>query len=140
VKRLRNIPLRVWAIVPVTLLFSAATVRLAWMIPYSVATVSKVVLGLAIAVALSGLIFLINFLARPGSKRLKSQPVRIGITVIATAALVCLTIHTVRFIPSPEGAALFSKVLAILLLAALATAYPLLLRFVWSVWAIKEKN
>ena len=80
-KRLRNVPLRVWAIVPITLLFSAATVRLAWMIPFSVATVSKVVLGLAIAVALSGLVFLITLLARPGSRKLKSQPVRIGISV-----------------------------------------------------------
>ena len=139
-KRLRNLPLRIWAIVPVALLFSAAIVRLAWMIPYSVATVSKVVLVLAMAVTVGGLIFVINLLAKPGSRKLKSQPVRIGITAVATAGLICLTIHTIRFLPSPEAAALFSKVLAILLLAALASAYPLLLRFVWSAWATREKN
>ena len=139
-KRLRNLPLRVWAIVPLTLIFSAATVRLAWNIPYSIATISKVVLGLAIFTTLSGYAFLLHLILRPGSKKLKSRPVRIGATVVITAGLICLTIHTIRFLPSPEAAYLLSKVLAILLLATLISAYPLILRYIWSFWRTKEES
>jgi len=204
VKRLRDIPLRVWAVVPLTLLFSAATIRLAWGIPYSIATASKVLLGLTIAATLAGYSYLLRLLIRPGStkklktrtvrigltagvsaglvaatiylvqkipysiaiiskvvvglsmavvvagyfvlvllirpgliEKLKTVPARIGVTVVVTTALVTLTIHTIRFFPSLEAAHILSKVLAILLLAALISTYPLILRYIWSVWRAK---
>ena len=62
-------------------------------------------------------------------RKLKSRPVRIGVTAAVTGGLVALTLHTIRFLPSPEAAHILSKVLAILLLAALISIYPIILRF-----------
>jgi len=134
VRKLRDLPLRIWAVVPLTLIFSAATVRLAWNIPYSVATISKVILALSIAVTLICYTFILRLLTSPGWEKLKSRPVRIGITAVVTGGLVALTLHTIRFLPSPEAAHILSKVLAILLLAALISVYPIILRFIWTAW------
>jgi tellurite resistance protein TehA-like permease len=64
--------------------------------------------------------------------------VRIGVTVVVTLALTALTIHTIRFLPSPEAAHPFSQVMAILLLAALIAVYPLILKYIWGVWRREE--
>ena len=140
-KRLRNLPLRVWTILPLTIIISAAVFRLTWNIPYSIATVSKVLWGLAIGVTSSGYLFLLHFLIRPGiTKKLKTRAVRIGVTAVVTTALLTLTIHTIRFLPSPEAILLQSKVMAILLLAALISAYPLILRYIWRVWRREDRG
>lgn len=70
-------------------------------------------------------------------RKLKSRPVRIGVTAAITGDLVALTLHTIRFLPSPEAAHILSKVLAILLLAALISIYPIILRFIWTAWKNK---
>ncbi len=139
-KRLRKLPLRIWAILPLTIIFSAVVFRLTWNIPGSIATISKVVLGLAIGVAAGGYFFLL-LLIRPGlTQRLKSRLARIGVTAVVTGGLAALTIHTIRFLPSPEAAHPFSKVMAILLLAALISFYPVALKYIWAVWRREEKG
>jgi len=140
VSKLRNLPLRIWAIVPLTLIFSAATVRLAWNIPCSIATISKVILALSIAVTLICYAFILRLLINPNWKKLKSRSVRIGVTAAVTGGLVALTLHTIRFLPSPEATHILSKVLAILLLAALISVYPIILRFIWTAWKNKGET
>lgn len=111
-----------------------ATVYLYHQVPESVAVISRVVLGLAI-LANAGGYFLLVFLIKPGLiSRLKTRPVRVGASVIVGAALASLTIHTMRFLPSPEAVYLQSRVMAVLLLAALIAVAPLILRYIWLVW------
>ncbi len=140
-RKLRDLPLRIWAIAPLTLIFSAATARLAWNIPYSIATISKVILALSIAVTLICYAFILRLLISPDWEKLKSRPVRIGVTAAVTGGLVALTLHTIRFLPSPEASPYpVSKVLAILLLAALISVYPIILRFIWTTRKTKGKT
>ena len=129
---------KVGAIAGVGAGLAAATAYLVQQVPYSIALISKVVLGLAIGVAAGGYFFLL-LLIRPGLiEKLKTRPLRIGVTAVVTAALVTLTIHTIRFLPSPEAAHPFSQVMAILLLAALISVYPLILKYIWRVWRAGE--
>ena len=139
-KKLKTRAVRVGATAGVTAALVTATVYLVQQIPVSIATISKVVLGLAIAVVVAGY-FLLLLLIRPGLlEKLKTRPVRIGVTAVVTAALVTLTIHTIRFLPSPEAIYLQSKVMAILLLAALISVYPLILRYIWRIWRREDKG
>jgi len=139
-KKLKTRAVRIGVTAVVTAALGIATFYLAQKIPYSVATVSKVVLGLSIAVVVAGYFFLL-LLIRPGlMEKLKTRTVRIGVTAVVTTALVTLTIHTIRFLPSPEAILLQSKVMAILLLAALISAYPLILRYIWTVWRREERG
>ena len=97
-------------------------------------------MGLAIGVAAGGYFFLL-LLIRPGlTQRLKSRLARIGVTAIVTGGLAALTIHTIRFLPSPEAAHPFSKVMAILLLAALISFYPVVLKYIRAVWRMEEES
>ena len=139
-KKLKTRTVRIGATAGVTAALSVATFYLAQKIPYSIATISKVVLGLAIGITVSGYFFLL-LLIRPGlTKKLKTRPMRIGVTAVVTAALVTLTIHTIRFLPSPEAIHIQSKVMAILLLAALSSVYPIILKYIWRVWRSGEKS
>jgi hypothetical protein len=115
-----------------------ATVYLYHQIPGSIAVISQVVLGLAIFVNASGYLLLV-LLIKPGLiLRLRTRLVRVGVSVVVAAALTSLTIHTMRFLPSPEAVYLQSKVMAILLLAALIAVSPLILSYFWLVWRRKE--
>ena len=128
------------AVAGITASLVSATVYLYHQVPLSIAVISKIVLGLAIFVNVSGYLFLV-VLFKPGLiHRLKTRPARLGVTVFITAALTCLTIHTIRFLPSPEAAYLQSKIMAVLLLAALTTVHPLVLRYIWREWRGKEKG
>lgn len=139
-EKLKTRAVRIGATAVVTAALGIATFYLAQKIPYSVATISKVVLGLSIAVVIAGYFFLL-LLIRPGlMEKLKTRTVRIGVTAVVTTALVTLTIHTIRFLPSPEAILLQSKVMAILLLAALISAYPLILRYIWTVWKAEDRG
>jgi hypothetical protein len=111
-----------------------ATVYLFQQASTATAVISKIVLGLAIAVNICGY-FLAVILIKPDIiARLKTGTVRAGVTTAMTMALVCLTIHTVRFIPSPEVMQIQSKVMAMLLLASLIATYPLVLKYFWCAW------
>jgi hypothetical protein len=139
--RLMSPRIRIGIISGLTIGLVIATVYLCQHVPASLAIISKVVLGLAVAVNASGYL-LLAILVKPGLiLRMPSHLFRIGVSVVMTAALTCLTIHTVRFLMSPEAVYIQSKIMAILLLASLITAYPLVLKYIWSVWrCIKRFN
>jgi hypothetical protein len=118
---------------------AAATAYLARHAPLAIAPVSRVIVGLSLVVVASGYFFLV-LLIRPGLiTSLKARPLRAGVTVVISAALVTLSIHTARFLPSPEAAHPFSQIMAVLLLAALACVYPLILKYVWCVWRREDR-
>ncbi len=140
VERLKVPWIRAGTISGTTIGLVAATVYLYHQIPVSIAVISKVILGLAIAVNASGYCLLV-FLIKPSLiSRLKTRPVRVGISAIITAGLTCLTIHTIRFLAPPEAVYIQSKVMAILLLAALIAVYPLILKYIWYVWRRNERG
>ena len=118
----------------------AATVYLYHQIPVSIAVISKVVLWLAIVVNAGGYFFLVLLIKPDLSLRFKTRPVRLGVSALITIALISLTIHTIRFLPSPEAVHIESKVMAILLLAALIAVYPLVIKYIWCVWREKESS
>ena len=111
-----------------------ATVYLIQKTPLSIAPISKVVLVLSFAVVAGGYFFLALLIKPSLINLLKTRLVRIGVSAVVTMALVTLSIHTTRFLPSPEAAHPFSQVMAILLLAALIATYPLIVKYIWHVW------
>ncbi len=115
-----------------------ATAYLIQKTPLSIAPISRVVLGLSFAVVAGGYVFLVLLLKPRLISKLKTRLVRIGVTVVVTLALTTLTIHTIRFLLSPDAAHPFSQVMAILLLAALIAVYPLILKYIWRVWRAEE--
>ncbi|MFC1938684.1 hypothetical protein ACFLWM_00805 [Chloroflexota bacterium] len=125
----------------IALVASGVAIATAYLIqktPLSIAPISKVVLGLSFAVVSGGHFFLVLLIKPRLINSLKTKPVRIGVTVVVTIALTALTIHTIRFLPSPAAAHPFSQVMAILLLAALIAVYPLILKYIWEVWRAEE--
>jgi len=115
-----------------------ATVYLIQQTPLSIAPISKVVVGLSFVVVAGGYFFLALLIKPSLINLLKTRRVRIGVSVVVSLALTTLSIHTARFLPSPEAAHPFSQVMAILLLAALIATYPLILRYIWRVWRAEE--
>jgi len=133
-EKLKSQRMRVGAIALVSSALGIATAYLVQKTPDSIAPISKVVLGLSLAVVVAGYFFLV-LLIKPGLiGKLRARPARIGVTTVVTMALTTLSIHTARFLPSSEADHPFSQVMAILLLAALIAAYPLILRYIWRVW------
>jgi hypothetical protein len=133
-EKLRGRRMRMGAIACIASGLGIATAYLIQKTPLSIAPVSKLVLGLSFAVVAGGYFFLV-LLVRPGLfQKLKTRPVRIGVSAVVTMALVTLSIHTARFLPSPLAAHPFSQTMAILLLAALIATYPLILIYIWRVW------
>ena len=117
-----------------------ATAYLIQKTPLSIAPISRVVLGLSFAVVAGGYVFLVLLIKPRLLSKLKTRLVRIGVSVVVSLALTTLTIHTIRFLPSPEADHPFSQVMAILLLAALIATYPLILRYIWRVWRAEERG
>ncbi len=115
-----------------------ATAYLIQQTPLSIAPISKVVLGLSSAVVVGGYFFLVLLIKPRLLSKLKNRLVRIGVTVVVSLALTTLTIHTIRFLPSPDAVHPFSQAMAILLLAALIAVYPLILKYIWRVWRAEE--
>ena len=133
-KKITPAVLRKGTIAGVSAGLAAATIYLARHAPSATAPVSRVIVGLSLVVVASGYFFLV-LLMRPNLiTSLKARPLRAGATVVISAALITLSIHTARFLPSPEAAHPASQVMAVLLLAALACVYPLILKYVWCVW------
>ncbi len=126
--------LRIWFIVSVTLLLSAPMVRLVGEVINTTSVGSLVVIILVILVTLGIYAFLLYFTIKPSLKTLKSLPVKILVTVIATGAIIDGIIHFVRFVPSPEAVSPPSVIIASLLLTGGVSAYLLVLWVIWSVW------
>ena len=131
--------LRIWLMVSCTFALSAVIVRLAWeyyshLFVSTLAVVAPVILVIAGTNAL-----IIYLLIKPSMRKIKSLPVGIWIIGIFTAGVIGSIIHYVRFVPSPEGDAPLSKVIATLLLIAAISGY-LLAVWVFSFWFIGIKK
>ena len=129
------LPLRIWLLVSITLVFGAVLVRLAWEVTTATAIGTWVIIILLILVTLSLYALLLFLPLEPDLKKLKSLPIRIWVTIIITAGLISGIIHFVRFAPSPEAASPISVIIASLLLLAGISAYLLVL---WVIWFIRK--
>ena len=131
------LPFKVWFIVALTLALGAVIVRLAWEV--IVAAPSLVVITLVMFTTLSIYALLLYLIIKPSLKKLKSLPVRIWVSVIATAAIISAIVHYIRFVPSPEAISPLSVIIASLLLAAGISVYLLAL---WALWfkGIKKRD
>ena len=110
-----------------TLALSAVIVRLAWEIYVNplVATLAVVTPVIVVIAGTNALI--IYLLIAPSMRKIKSLPVGIWIIGIFTAGVIGSIIHYIRFVPSPQGDAPLSIVIATLLLIAAITGYLLVL-------------
>lgn len=131
--------LRVWLMVSCTLALSAVIVRLAWEIYVNplVATLAVVTPVIVVIAGTNALI--IYLLIAPSMRKIKSLPVGIWIIGVFTAGVIGSIIHYIRFVPSPEGDAPLSTVIATLLLMAAVSGYLLVL---WVFWfsGIKKRH
>lgn len=120
-----------------TLALSAVILRLAWEIYVNplVATLAVVTPVIVVIIGTNALI--IYLLIAPSIKKLKSLPIGIWVIAVFTAGVIGTIIHYIRFVPSPEGDAPLSIVIATLLLIAAVSAYPLVL---WVFWFIGIKK
>jgi len=129
----------IWLIVTVTPFIAAMIARFIWeavVNPYpdKIAYVALLVLAL-----LSAYVLFLYLTIKPGRKKLQRLPVLVWIVVIVTAGIVGGFVHFIRFIPSPEGDPLLSKILAGLILLGSASAYFLFIRLLWSFWRARER-
>ena len=130
---MNRLPLRIWFIASITLALSAVIVRLVWQVTITTSVGSLVVVILLILAILGTCALLFYLTIKPSLKKLKSLPVAILVTVIATGVLIDGIIHFVRFVPSPEAVSPLSVIIATLLLTAGISAYLLALWVIWSV-------
>ena len=131
--------LRVWLMVSCTLALSAVIIRLAWEI-YVNPLISTVAVVTPVIVVIAGTNALIIYLLiAPSMRKIKSLPVGIWIIGIFTAGVIGSIIHYIRFVPSPQGVAPLSIVIATLLLIAVVSGY---LPALWVFWfiGIKKKH
>ena len=129
--------LRVWLMASCTLALSAVIVRLAWEI-YANPMVGTLAVVIPVIVVIAGTDALIIYLLiAPSMRKIKSLPVGIWIIVIFTAGVIGSIVHYIRFVPSPEGDAPLSIVIATLLLIAVVSGYLLVL---WVFWFIGIKR
>ncbi|MFC1971415.1 hypothetical protein ACFLV0_05785 [Chloroflexota bacterium] len=123
-----------------TLALSAVIVRLAWELCRNplVATLAIVIPVIVVIAGTNALI--IYLLIAPSINKIKSLPIGIWVVVIFTAGVIGSIIHYIRFVPSPEGDATLSIVIATLLLIAAISGYLLVLWafFFWFV-GIKKR-
>ena len=129
---MKYLPLRMWFMVSLTLALSAVIIRLIWEVTYATSAVSLALITLVILIILGIYALTLYLLIKPSLKKLKSVPVRISVTLIATAGLIDVITHFIRFVPSPEAASPLSVVIASLFLMAAISAYPLILWVIWS--------
>ena len=80
---------------------------------------------------------IIYLLIAPSMRKIKSLPIGIWVIGIFTAGIIGSIIHYIRFVPSPEGDAPLSIVVATLLLIAAVSGY---LAVLWVFWFISIKK
>ena len=134
---MNHLLLRVWLMVSCTLALSAPIVSLAWEI-YVKQSVATVVVVAPVIVVIAGTNALIIYLLiAPSMRKIKSLPIGIWVIGIFTAGIIGSIIHYIRFVPSPEGDAPLSIVIATLLLIATISGYLLVL---WAFWLVGIKK
>jgi hypothetical protein len=132
---MKNLYLRIWVIVALTLALGAAIIRLARGIPDASHGGSLAIIIL-LMVAVFGTYSLLLYLAiKPSLKKLRSLPVAIMATVIAGGGIIGCTIHFIRFVPSPKASSPISVVVASLLMAGGVAICGLIL---WVVWRFRK--
>ena len=137
---MKYLPLRAWFLVTITPVFVAVITRIVWEVIVD-PSVDGLVMSILATVVISCLYALIFYLTiKPDLKMLKSLPFGIGVALAATGGFISGVIHFVHFVPSPEGEAPLSLVLAILFLFAGTSAYFMLLWTIWSVWKSSKKQ
>jgi len=131
---MKHLPLKLWFLATIILVFIAIIIRLIWEIVVNPST-SGLIMTILVILGLMGLYaFIFYFTLKPNWKLLTSLPLWIGFAAIATCGFAAAIIHAIRFIPSPLVGLPWSLVLASLYLLAAFSAYLMLLWFVWSLW------
>ena len=129
-----KLPLKVWFIVSLTLAFIAVIISLVYRVTITDSVSSLVVIVLRILAILGAYALILYFTIRPSLKKLKSLPMAILVTLVATGAIVDGAIHFFRFVFSSTPTFPYGIIVAVLLLAAGIGAYLLLLWVIWAVW------
>ena len=129
-----RLPLKIWFIVSLTLALSGAIISLVWKVTTTNSVGSLVVIVLLILAILGTYALILYLTIRPGLKKLKSLPVAILVTLVATGAIADAIIHFFRFVSSPDPTLPYGVIVAALLLAAGVGAYLLVLWVIWFVW------
>jgi len=131
---MNRLPLKIWFIVSLTLALGAIITSLVYRATVTTSAGSMVVIVLLILAILGTYALLLYLTIRPSLKKLKSLPVAILVTLVATGAIADAVIHFFRFVFSPDPTLPFGIIVAVLLLAAGISAYLLVLWVIWSMW------
>ena len=123
--------IRLWAGITLTLFVAAGVITFARYMRVSDSWDGMLMLVLIVLAILLVYSLIIYFLMRPGSAFFRSGLFKSLASVIATAAIAAGFIHYLRFIPSPEAAAMLSKVVATLLMVGGFSLYFLFLYYIW---------
>ena len=134
---MNRLPLKVWFIVSFTLALSAIMTSLVYRVTVTTSAGSMVVIVLLILAILGAYALLLYLTIRPSLKKLKSLPVAVLVTLVATGVIADAVIHFFRFVFSPDPTLPFGVIVATLLLAAGISAYLLVL---WVVWRGGKKS
>jgi len=135
-----RLPLKIWFVATLTLALGAIITSLVYRATVTTSAGSMVVIVLLILAILGTYALLLYLTIRPGLKKLKSLPVAILVTLVATGAVADAIIHFFRFVFSPDPTLPFGIIVAALLLAAGISAYLLVLWVIWSVWKGGKNN
>jgi len=125
-----GLKLRIWLAATITLTVTGIVIRSIWQIVV-IPTAGTFRIFIPLILALLGLNAVIIYLAVKPQK-LKSLPIVIGITVVATVGLIAGVAHFVHFIISPEAAPVLSKIISAFVILPSLSTYLLLLYFFWS--------
>lgn len=133
---MNRLPLKIWFIAALTLALIAGIISLGWRVTVTTSAGSMVVIVLLILAILGTYALLLYLTIRPSQKKLKSLPVAILVTLIASGAATGCVIHFFRFVLSPDPVLPLGVIVAVMLLVAIVGVYLLALWFIWSVWRV----
>lgn len=122
---------KVWLIATVTLLTLAAMIILSYWIRRATSWDGLIMLIFLVIALVALYILAIRFIMRPERGLLGRTWFKVVVSTVLTLAIGSGVIHYLRFIPSPEGATLYSKTVATLLTVSGLSAYVLLILFLW---------
>jgi hypothetical protein len=137
---MNRLPLKILFIASLTLALIAGIISLVWRATITTPASSLALIILLILAILGVYALLIYLTIRPSLKKLKSLPVAISVTLIATGAVTGCVIHFFRFVLSPDPLFPIGIIAAVMLLAAIVGIYLLALWFIWSLWKAGRKT
>ena len=132
--------LRIWFLVTMTPVFAVAIIRLIWEATVNPFVGTLIIVILVVLGFLGAYAILVYFTIKPDFKKLKSLPVGIGLSLMATGGFISGIIPFIRFVPSPHAAAPLSLVLGGLFAFAGTSAYFLILWITWSIWKSRKNQ